>query len=876
MNDLFYNQTPEEALASLNSSAQGLAPDEASRRLAADGPNEIPRKGETPWWKMLFEQFKNPFIIILLGAALLKYFHEGPIEASAIAVVILLMAGLGFFEDFRAQSAMTALLNLVTPKATLRRRGETVIALHKDIVCGDVLLLNAGDKVPADARLLEASNLMVSESSLTGESVPVEKEIQQLPATMPLAERKNMLYMGTAITTGRAVAVVVATGVKTEIGKIAAAVAEQKPEKTPLQKGMDDLGVFTMKFGYGTIALGFAIGLLRGIGFWDILMLSVAAAVSVVPEGLPFAVTAVLSIGMRKMAARNAIVRKLAAVETLGAASVICSDKTGTMTLNQMAVREVYWQGKVYALPSDDKALLDILRIGALCNNSHLVQEKNSKVTAGDPTEGALLLAALASGISKEEAEKEYLRLGEIPFDSRNKWMATLHERSGSRVVYVKGALEKLIEMSSHVQSAGEAVAITDSDRNEFKRVHDQMAQKAMRVLAVGYQDYPSECGSLQEANIKGKLVLCGLFGMIDPPRQEVIKSIADCKKAGIRVVMITGDNAITAAAIGKEIGLDTKEVLTGSELNLLDEKELKEKVREVSVFARIDPLDKLKIVSALQSNDYIVAMTGDGVNDAPALEKADIGVAMGITGTDVAKEASDMVLADDNFTSIVAAIEEGRSIFDHLRNVTAFMITLCLAEVLYWITALIFLGKAPLEPIQILWLNIVAGSIIVIPLGFEPKTKDELSWPPRSKKTNLLYEGMVWRIVAISVFMGLIFVPLFAWCLSRMSLIEARTIIFTADAVFQWVLVFCFRSEQKTFLTLGLFRNKWLILAVGVCIVLQICVNYFQQVHPWFHIVTLQPYQWALVFLPAILLFAATLARKLLLPVIFSGGKWR
>jgi len=489
--------------------------------------------------------------------------------------------------------------------------------------------------------------------------------------------------------------------------------------------------------------------------------------------------------------------------------------------------------------------------------------------------EGALLFAAHNLAISKENLSQEFPRIAEIPFHSKNKWMATLHEANGKSTIYIKGALEQLLAMSSHVQTANGIVAISDEEKKEFIKAHDEMAAQAMRVLAVGYIDQPTNCEKLDESCIKGKIVLAGLFGLIDPPRQEVIKSIADCKKAGIRVVMITGDNAVTAMAIGKEIGLEANQVLTGKDVAAMNNDLLRKKVMEVSIFARIDPLDKLRIVSTLQSNGNVVAMTGDGVNDAPALEKADIGIAMGITGTDVAKEAANMILRDDNFTSIVAAVEEGRSIFDKLRNVTAFMLTMCLGEALYLVVTLFTLGTAPLEPIQILWLNIVAGSLIVIPLGFEPKTGKELLWPIRRKKTNLLYEGMLLRITTISIFMTILLLITFKWCLMRMPLIEARTVMFNADAIFQWFLVFCFRSDKETLFTLGLFRNKWLILAIGIGLILQLAVNYCETVHEWFHIIPMAVYQWQLAFIPGIVLFIFTMARKFLLPNVFSRGKW-
>jgi P-type Ca2+ transporter type 2C len=874
-----YRYPIEKIIASLKTSLEGLSSDEAARRLSAQGPNEIPSRGDTPWWKILFAQFNNPLIYILLAAATLKYFLKGPLDAIVIGVVIAIMTGLGFFQEMRAQKAMTSLLSLITPKAKLRRDGKTAIVSYREIVPGDILLLDAGDRVPADARLTEVSHLTVSEAALTGESLPAEKETKAVADGAPLAERRNMLYMGTVVTAGRAVAVVTATGAMTEIGKIAASIAEQKPDKTPLQKSIDALSSLMIKVVAAAVVLIFAIGLWRGMGWAELLILSVAAAVSAIPEGLPAAVTVVLAIGMQIMARRNAIIRKLLAVETLGAATVICSDKTGTLTLNQMTVRKIYFQGKTYDIssvsPQADQALQYVLRLGVLCNDSLLVQDDRSTSVAGDPTEGALLLAGLKAGIDKEKAEKEYPRIEDIPFNSQRKWMATLHAESGKRVVYIKGAFEKLIDMASYVWTEKGAVPITEKDKDAFLKVHDQMASEAMRVLAVGYAEYPVSCGKLQDSCLTGRVVLCGMFAMIDPPRVEVIKAIKDCKRAGIRVVMITGDNALTAAAIGKEIGLDAREVLSGKEVASMDDHTLKEKVKSVSIFARIDPLDKLRIVSGLKSHGDVVAMTGDGVNDAPALEKADIGIAMGITGTDVAKEAADMVLSDDNFASIVAAVEEGRAIFDRLRNVTAFLITTCLGELLALILAISFLGKAPLEPIQILWINVVTGALIAIPLGLEPKTGQELSWPPRRRKTGLIYPGMLYRIGFLSGFLALSAFLIFKWSLSHMPLEEARTIIFSAIVVFEWLLAFSFRADNITAFRLGFFKNKWLFLSIGLGLCLHLFVNYVKEIHEWFHVVPMQAYEWSLALIPGVLIFILETIRKVFFPKLFDRGKW-
>lgn len=884
-----------EAFKSLETSTEGLNPVEAERRLSVYGPNRIPKRRETPWWSVLFGQINNPLIYILFGASILKFFLKGPLDAAVIFAVIILMAGLGFFQEMRAQQSMKSLMTLINPKAKLRRTGQGVMVDCRDIVPGDILLLEAGDKIPADARLFEVSHFAVAEASLTGESIPVEKNTAPVQADAPLAERACMVYMGTVVTAGRAAAVVTSTAASTELGKIASAIAEHKPDKTPLQKSIHALSALMIKIVFAATIFIFGIGAWRGIGWAELIVLSIAAAVSAIPEGLPAAVTVVLAIGMQIMARRRAIVRKLLAVETLGATTVICSDKTGTLTLNQLTVREVYAQGNLYEIsgqgyrgigefsnngitvnPLNEPGLNYALRIGVLCNDSMLIEGKEGSVeVAGDPTDGALLTAGLKAGIGKEAVEKSFPRLADMPFSSERKWMATLHNDEGKRTVYIKGALEKLLPMATAFWSERGPVPIDENRKHELMEAHNLMASKAMRVIAVGYGEYPVSCGRLSESCLVGKFVLCGLFGMVDPPRQDVLNAISDCCRAGIRVIMITGDNALTASAVAREIGIDASKTLTGKEISAMEEKLFEEKVRSVSVFARIDPLDKLKIVKALQSGGNVVAMTGDGVNDAPALEEADIGVSMGLAGTDVAKDASDLVLSDDNFATIVSAVEEGRAIFTRLRNVVAFLMTTCLGELFALMLSLLFLGQSPLEPIQILWINVVTGAIIAVPLGMEPKTGEELSWPPRKIATGLIFPGMLMRIGFLSAFLAISSLLIFRWSLTHMELREARTVIFSAMVVFEWLLAFSFRSDSIMSFRLGFFRNRWLFFAIGVGLVLQLAVNYMPKVHEWFHVVPMKQYEWFLALIPGLLVFVLETLRKVFFPKLFDQGKW-
>lgn len=892
----YFTSTTAETLTGLASSIRGLSSQEAAQRLKTYGPNQIPKSGCIPWWAILASQFSSPFVYILLSASLIKFLSKGPVDGGVILVVVLLIIAIGFIQELRAQQAMNALANLVTPTAKLRRDGRTILVSHDQIVPGDIILLETGDKIPADARLLEISHLVISEAALTGESLPIDdKLIDPVAPDTPLAERRNMVYMGTVVTAGRGVAVATATGLTTELGKIAAAIAEQKEDKTPLQANIDSLSVLMLKVVIAATAIIFLMGLWRGLPLVEILSLAVAAAVCALPEGLPVGVTAVLAIGMQIMAKRQAIVRKLVTVETLGTTTVICSDKTGTLTHNQITVRQIYVPGKLYDVsgqgyqgdgkfassgtvidPLKEPGLAQTLHIGVLCNDSALIDNKDGRnEVVGDPTEGALLAAGLKAGITKECTDKDWPRLAGLPFDSERKWMATLHQANGKRVIYIKGALEKLIPLTAAVWSENGPVPTTVSHIEKFNQIHDQMASAAMRVIAIGYRYYPENGGPLLAASTAGNFVLCGLLGMIDPPRADVIKAISDCTRAGIRTVMMTGDNPLTAIAIAKEIGIDAKEALTGKEIATMDDRQFAEKVESVSVFARLDPLDKLKIVNALKERGEVVAMTGDGVNDAPALKRADIGIAMGITGTDVAKEAANMVLADDNFTSIVAAVEEGRAIFSRLRSVIAYLIAACSGELILLMMSLAFLGQAPLEPIQMLWINVVTGTILTIPLGLEPKTGDELAWPPRRRTTGLVYTGMIYRVLFLSIILALSSFFVFSWSLARMELAEARTVAFSSIVLFEMVLIFSFRSDHKTSFQLGFFRNRWLTISTAAAIGLHLVINYFEEVHEWFHIVPMKPYEWALACIPAGLLAILATLRKTFFPKMFDRGKW-
>ncbi len=876
-----YSRDLENIFLDLKTSLEGLSAVEASRRIQTHGLNLLESRDRPAPFSIFFRQFLNPLVYILIVAASIKAYVKGPLDALIIVGVLLFMAIIGFIQEMRAESAMASLLRLAAPKAKVLRNGFVQIIESRLIVPGDVIILETGDMIPSDARLIEAVNLKVNESSLTGESLPVLKNVNIIAQDAPLAERRNMVFMGTTITYGRGKAVVVETGMKTEIGRIAKAVRTIRKDRSSLQKSIDDLGHALIWIVLGFCALLFVMGLWKGMDLTEVFMLAVSAAVAAIPESLPAVVTIVLAMGMQRMAKNQAIIRKLIAVETLGSTTVICSDKTGTLTLNQMTVKRVFvhdrWidaGGSKAFIRSDDLAVSQVLKTAVLCNDARLIKNKEGFDIQGDPTEGALVVLAAKAGLDKEAVEKEALRLSEIPFESEKQYMATLHQEAGGRVVRIKGSLEKILPMSSHYIEGGRVIPLTESARHAFVSSAGSMSGDALRVLAFAFMDGVPETAPLSEKMYHGKLVLTGLCGMIDPHRDEVIDSIKQCHAGGIKVIMATGDNKMTARAIAKAIGIKDGEVLTGQDLQKMSDDELAEKIENVSVFARIEPLHKMRIVQAFKKRGHVVAMTGDGVNDAPAIEAADIGIAMGITGTDVAKESSDMVLADDNFSSIVTAVEEGRAIFNRLRNVLLFMLTTCFGELLTLLLGVIFIGHAPLVPLQILWINLVTGAIMAIPLGMEPRAGDELNYPPRSPKVGLIYPGMLFRAAFLSSMLALGSLMVFVWAYGKYEIHEARTITFCAIVMFEWLVAFNARSDQRTIFQLGFFKNRPLFIAVLIAVFLQLTVIYTPFLHEPFDTVPLKAWEWGIALLPGLAIFLIETIRKILFPTLFNKGK--
>ncbi len=889
----WHSRSPDEVLSALESSHSGLSSSEARSRFEGYGPNQLEQKKKTPPWVLFVRQFASPLVYVLLAASILKFAIGAYLDAGVILAVLVFMAMTGYVQESRAERAMEALMLMAAPKAKVRRDGAVQMIPAREVVPGDVLVLEAGDKVSADGRLVESSNLQITEASLTGESVPIDKHKTVLEADTPLADRKNMVFSGTTVTRGRATIAVVATGMKTEIGKIAGAIGEMEAGKTPLQRGIAKLSNYILLAVLLVAGLLIGVGLWRGLDLTETLLLAVAAAVAAVPEGLPAAVTVVLATGMRFMAGRNAIIRKLVAVETLGSATVICSDKTGTLTLGEMTARRIFTGNRWLEItgsgynpegdfrengakidPNDDIDLETMLRVGVLCNDSLLVADSDWSIM-GDPTEGAIVVAAAKAGIEKEKLESAHPRLDEIPFQSERRYMATLHHVDGKRVAYIKGAPERILSMSCHYLRNGDMAPLEDADKERIEKASNQMAEQAMRVMAIAYADHPGEMAELHEKEITGCIVFLGLIGMADPPREEAKRAVKACKRAGIKVVMVTGDNRVTASAIAQQLELPKGETLTGAELERMSDEALEAEIDDVSVFARIDPLHKLRIVKSFQSMGHTVAMTGDGINDAPALKQADIGIAMGVTGTDVAKEASQMVLADDNFASVVAAVEEGRAIFTRLRNVTLFLLSAGMGELLAIVFGVLILGEAPLLALQVLWINLVTGVIMAIPLGFEPKAGDELEYPPRHPRVGLLYRGMMLRIAFLATMLGGGVLVLFDWTRAG-ELGEARTIAFCSVVVFEWLMAFNARSDRYTMFRLGILGNRSLLIAVSAALLLQIAVVYVPFLQEAFGTVPLGIREWGIAIIPGLAIFIIETLRKLAFPDLFAMGKWR
>ncbi len=752
---------------------------EAAERLIKNGPNELQRAHRASPWSVLFSQFKNLLIIILLIATALSAFLGHGVEAVAVAVIVLFGVVLGFVQEFRAERAVEALREMAAPGATAIRDGDESEVSARDLVRGDVVLLRAGDRVPADLRLIEAVNLQIEEAALTGESVPTEKHAARLEdAELPLGDRKNMAYAGTVVTYGRGRAVVAETGMGTEFGKIASLLQTVETGRTPLQGNLDKVGRVLALAGFGLVAVIVGLGLLRGQPLIEMVVFGIALAVAVVPEALPAVVTISLAIGVQRMVKRHALMRRLQAVETLGSTSVICSDKTGTLTKDEMTVRRIYVAGTMHEVtgtgyePTGDyvldgksiepgEPLRALLHAAVLASDAHVVRDSAGMWhVKGDPTEGALVVAAAKASLAKDELDARFPRTGEIPFTSESKRMTTLHSVEGQTVAYAKGAPEVLLGSCTAIVTATGVAQLENADRERILAVGRSMADEALRVLAVAMR---------REATVENAeraMTFLGLVGMIDPPRPEAKAAIATCEEAGIKPVMITGDHPATARAVGRELGLLKKgRIVTGAELEAMTDEELERDVEEIEAYARVSPTHKLRVVTALQKRGNIVAMTGDGVNDAPALKKADIGIAMGITGTDVSKEAADMTLIDDNFASIVAAVEEGRGIFGNIKKYLMYLLSSNIGEIGLMAGATVLGLPLPLTAVQLLYVNLATDGLPALALSVDPAEPDIMQRKPRDPRTGiftrpvvgLMLMGGVWStIVNLSLFVAM------------------------------------------------------------------------------------------------------------------------
>jgi Ca2+-transporting ATPase len=866
-NKSFHTLARDAAFELLSSTPQGLSNSEAAQRFAEVGPNEIQAAKRVTAWEILLEQFKNVLILILLGATVLSLFLGHGVESIIIAVIVLFAVVLGFVQEYRAERAIEALREMAAPTASVMRDGIEVKIPARELVPGDVILLRTGDRIPADARLLESVNLQVEEAALTGESVPVEKHTHALGSNdLPVGDRKNMVYAGTAVTYGRGRALVAATGMKTEFGKIAQLLQTVESGKTPLQENLDKVGSVLARAAFVVVALIVALGLLRGQSFIDMLIFGIALAVAVVPEALPAVVTISLAIGVQRMVKRNALIRKLPAVETLGSTSVICSDKTGTLTRDEMTVRRIYAAGQLFGVsgagytptgefsldggaptaPSD--ALLQMLTAAVLCSDTQLVPAKEGAGLdwdiKGDPTEGALVVVAAKAALSKETLDAEFPRVQEIPFSSETKRMTTLHQTGASLTAYAKGAPEVILASCS-TQLTGEGIRPLSADeRRTILAVAQEMAGDALRVLAIA-----SKPEAILETAAEA-MVFLGLVGMIDPPRPEAKAAIALCADAGIRPVMITGDHPVTAQAVARELGLlrNGGRVVTGAELEAMTDEQLGGEVEDISVYARVSPSHKLRVVTAWQSHGHIVAMTGDGVNDAPALKKADIGIAMGITGTDVTKEAAAMTLTDDNFASIVAAVEEGRGVFGNIKKYLMYLLSSNIGEIGLMAGSALLGLPLPLTAVQILYVNLATDGLPALALSVDPPEGDLMKRRPRNPRSGIFTRPVVTLMMFGGIWSSLVNLSLFAWAMSSgRTTDQAMTMTFVSLVLIQFFKAYNFRSDRHSVLKKP-FANKWLNLAVGWEIVLLVLIVYLPFLHEPFTTYALPLTDWLIV----------------------------
>ncbi len=869
---LWHTLSTTDVVQRLESNPEGLSQDEAARRLARFGPNVLrEEKGVSPW-EILLGQFKNFLILLLLAATVISLLLGETLDAIVIFAIVIASALLGFYQEHRAERALQALRAMTSPTASVLRSGEELLIPSADVVPGDIFLLSAGDRIPADARLLLAANVRVDEASLTGESTAVEKDAGAvLPSDAAVGDQRNMVFAGTVQTYGRARAIVTSTAMETQFGRIAGMLQDVVEEPSPLAQKMDFIG---KRLGIACLIISAVImglGVLRGHPVLAMFIWGVSLAIAAVPEALAAVVTGSLAIGVERAARRKAIVRRLPAIETLGCTTVICSDKTGTLTKNEMTVRQLFVRGRILEVtgvgfepsgsflsdsqpldPRADAVLERLLTAGALCNDALLQQTNSSWHVKGDATEGALVVIAAKATLDGGDLRRFWPRVAEVPFESERKRMSTVHRGDdGSFLVYVKGAPELLLDRCTHWEGADGRETLTPEIRGQIQERNDAMARAALRILGVAYRTIEGPLPPSTADALESDLTLLGLVGMIDPPRQEAKLAIRSCREAGIRSVMITGDHKLTAAAVARELGLlrpgdkDQRRVLEGRDLDRMTDQELTQIVEEVSVYARVSPEHKMKIIGAWKSRGHVVAMTGDGVNDAPALKRADIGVAMGITGTDVTKEASDMVLMDDNFATIVAAVEEGRIIYDNIKKYLVYLLSANLGEIFVLGFAGLVGLPLPLLALHILWVNLTTDGPPALALGVEPPEPDLMRRPPRDPRESVFSTAMYVAMLGMGLIMFVGLMPVFYVYWQDEGLVKAQTMVLVSMILFELFRAFSCRSMRFTILHLGFLTNPWLILATALSSLLLLAVIYIPAWAKAFHTVPISLGDW-------------------------------
>lgn len=871
-----------DILRTLQSGRDGLSKTEAQKRLERFGSNELAEKKRVSPWMLFLEQFKSFLIIILLVAVVLSAALGEVVDAIIIGIIVLFASGLGFFQEYRAERAMEALKRMAAPMASVLRDGKETDVPARELVPGDIVIIRTGDRIPADARLIEAVNLRTDEASLTGESAPVEKINTLVEVKAGLGDRRNMVYMGTTAVYGRGVAVVTGTGMATEFGRIAGMLQEVKQEPTPLQVNLDRTGKWIAVAALSVCVVLAGFGVARGHEVLEMFIWGIALAVAAVPEALPAVVAISLALGVQRMAKRHALIRRMSAVETLGSTTFICTDKTGTLTQNKMTVRRIYTDGKlidvtgtgyeprgeflvddIAFVPKQGDSLYVLLNTALLCNDTSLNNTDGAWTIKGDPTEGSLLVAAAKAGLWQKDVTNWFPRIGEIPFSSERKRMTTIHHIGDGKIAYSKGAPEEILSSCNFIYIEGQERELTATERANIQDVAQTMADDALRVLGMAYKRLP---GNLEiDQTVEQEMVFVGLVGMIDPPREEAKEAIKLCDQAGVKTVMITGDHKVTAVAIARDLGLlKGGLVLTGAELDRLGHEELEEQVEKIEVYVRVSPAHKLRVVEALTKRGHVVAMTGDGVNDAPALKKADIGVAMGITGTDVAKEAADMILTDDNFASIVAAVEEGRGIFGNIKKYLMYLLSSNMGEILLMAGAILLgpliglpAGAIPLVAIQILWVNLATDGLPAIALSVDPPDPEIMNQKPRPRGQGVFTRPVILLIAIGGIWSSLVNLGIFKWALDAgRGMIEAQALCFLTLVLIQLFKAYNFRSDQHSVFKIGFFKNRWLNLAIAWEVILLVLIVYIPFLQQPFHTFSLSIFDWVIVILTAASIF--------------------